>query len=194
MASAAKTKAILSPTDPLANRPAAGVGILACVQAHAVEIMPRCEEMGAMRSAGRAACYQVDMFIGTPVRVFVIYGWTDSATRPQARQDTSRMIRAVLEESEMFPGPFLVAGDLNAEVADICCLRDAVSDGYLFDLTAMQAFTGQPEVLGTCKAHGSSKITRRDMILASAPMLRHVRDVSVVHGEGFDVHSPVQMR
>eukprot|EP00969_Alexandrium_andersonii_P163037 7207620-Alexandrium_andersonii.AAC.1 len=68
MASAATTQAILAPTDPLANRPAAGVGILECVQAHAVEIMPRCEEMGAMRTAGRAACYQVDMFIGTPVR------------------------------------------------------------------------------------------------------------------------------
>ena len=64
-------------------------------------------------------------------------------------------------------GPVFVAGDINASVAKIQSLMQAVQTGKLIDVGARASIYGGRDNQETCKAKPTSKGTRRDYIFAN---------------------------
>eukprot|EP00969_Alexandrium_andersonii_P257682 11393285-Alexandrium_andersonii.AAC.1 len=93
----------------------------------------------------------------------------------------------------MAPLPFLIAGDLNGLPEHFPLLDAQIQSGSIYDVAAMEGFTGQSHGLLTCKAHGKARETRRDYCFVSCRALQWVKRVWARGDAGFDVHRPLHI-
>eukprot|EP00969_Alexandrium_andersonii_P066540 2933289-Alexandrium_andersonii.AAC.1 len=111
----------------------------------------------------------------------------------EAMTASTALFSAAVAEVEAQPAlPCILLGDMNADVMAIEPLRQRVEQGIWTDVAAQQPFTYQQAPLGTCVAHNSSKLERRDFILMPTALLSRIRSVTTLPGQGFDVHLPLQ--
>eukprot|EP00969_Alexandrium_andersonii_P185752 8207753-Alexandrium_andersonii.AAC.1 len=92
-----KARLVLSPTDPDAERLSAGVGVLAHARVNPVALNSDSASFKKAWGSGRAACVLLDLGLGVPVRVCVLYGVTNSEHSKHARTRTCELIIATME-------------------------------------------------------------------------------------------------
>eukprot|EP00969_Alexandrium_andersonii_P089365 3944759-Alexandrium_andersonii.AAC.1 len=125
-----------------------------------------------------------------PLVLVNVYAYQGSHQASEARERTRALLAAVFEELAAMPfAPFVIAGDLNAEISDLPIIEAMVEQQQLFDVAAMSELNGGRPPLTTCRAHGARDFKRRDYVLVHPAVLPWVKEVSLIP-RGLDVHTP----
>ena len=124
--------------------------------------------------------------------VFNVYLWTNGLTDPRATQRSNDLLDAVLTEWDALPpGPKMLCGDLNCDIADLPDVNRRIQEGMIVDLGAYALLFGHQANQPTCEAHNSFQATRRDYSLVSIEMFPMIKDVQVLNRGEVPIHSPI---
>eukprot|EP00969_Alexandrium_andersonii_P300924 13303755-Alexandrium_andersonii.AAC.1 len=84
----------LSPTDPNASKPSAGVGALAVARTRLACVSVASRAFCRFQALGRVAVFHVDAGLDRALVVFSVYGWTGANRLQEARERTSELADA----------------------------------------------------------------------------------------------------
>ena len=146
---------------------------------------------------GRLAIYEMDLTCGgiaCTLILAVLYGWTGGQAGSTACERTDDLCRVMWEELKCHPpGPKMVAGDINGEIADFETLADMMGQHGWTDAGATQHICPQGVCMPTCRVSGVTQATRRDYVLVNEYLLPAVVECKVCYDDTFPTHSPVSV-
>eukprot|EP00973_Karenia_brevis_P023979 3306044-Karenia_brevis.AAC.1 len=90
-------------------------------------------------------------------------------------------------------GHRVIAGDFNADIADIPSLQEVVEDGSFIDVGATPCFNNQTCV-PTCFPPNHVRPSRRDYVFISSDFVPFVKSFDVQHDDLIPVHSYLQLK
>eukprot|EP00969_Alexandrium_andersonii_P156669 6926346-Alexandrium_andersonii.AAC.1 len=149
----------------------------------------------AFRCKGRVGCFIVDACMAFPVRIVVVYGYTNGGKCREQREKTSQLMSAVFGEIGMQPEvPTIVCGDINCQPEMLGPLREKMEAGEFVDVATLPGLGRQQDMLApTCFAHSAKEGSRRDFVFVQPCLAQMVCSFLVRTGAGYDVHAPVRV-
>jgi len=185
---------LLTPAVVTGGRPSAGVGILARKGVETIRVAAHDDVFVRMESLGRVGHFKGQVGSGEAISIFVIYGWANSATDIDAMADTDDLMRAVVREWRADrTDEVIIAGDLNAEPADVPCIRPLLGLGILHDVASSAHLAGEHADAPTCWATQSAPGNRRDCFLVAARTLARLTGYRRDLDADFPVHCPIDL-
>jgi len=131
---------------------------------------------------------------GVVFSIFNLYGHSGGAQDPKKAKDTSRILRACIQEANHFPAnPKLILGDLNGDYDSFPELEMLCETMGWQDLNAAAATWEQQPNVATCRTALSHQPTIRDYCFACPITLPMVKQFRVVDADLCPVHSTLQV-
>ena len=137
----------------------------------------------------RKMCRQPHQRQGAYIRHYL---WALDQTQADA---TNALLKTAHQELDAQPkGPKLVVGDLNADPGNLPFLQTMCQvDGWTDLGEQAQIWGGTPSEY-TCLGHNAKNPTRNDYMIANPDCLPLVKGFRVLHQEGLQVHSVLQVK
>jgi ribonuclease HI len=152
------------------------------------------KDLKVLSRCGRVNLYAINIGEGIIIHCYCIYGATNGEKSDDAVAITNQCIEAIMQDVRcQVEVPFLIAGDVNATVARIPALQEAVDDGIITDVGAFASTLGGVDNAPTCQAHSLAEKTRRDYVFACSIAMKYINSFHVDWAGNFPVHAVIRI-
>ena len=171
-----------------------GTGIALNDSKHIIIPEPRTRNFSSLCGEGRVGMYALNLGPNVCPIFYVLYGYTNGDSNPEARERTNDICDIIFEEIyAQDKGPYFIVGDFNATISKLQSLQNAILNGEVIDVGAQASVFGGLNSQETCKAKPDSIGTRKDYVLASPSAYDLIHSFKVDDNALLKVHDVLQL-
>ena len=105
-----------------------------------------------------------------------IYGWTGGVKGSKTAKRTNDLLTIGMNELELQePGPKMLTGDFNGNLANFPVIQDLLDNKGWIDLGSCTKFLMRKQLQATCNVIAAAAETRRDFMIVNKEMFEAVQ-------------------